>query len=69
MSRLYGVGLLRSALLPFVDEEGRFELENLKILLTSMEIAHDTSEMNEFRYFLANLGILVMKVFIPNIYP
>lgn len=61
LAKVYGISFIKSSLNPFMDGEGRIELENFKILLQSLEIEYSNSAMNEFKYYCANQGLLTIK--------
>lgn len=54
LTRIYGVGFLKSVVKPFEDAERRVDIENFKLLLRSLEIGFHTQEINEFKYYCAN---------------
>lgn len=54
LAKIYGISFIKSSLNPFMDGEGRIELDNFRILLQSLEITFDNSSLNEFKYYCAN---------------
>ncbi|CAD8128008.1 unnamed protein product [Paramecium sonneborni] len=60
MASKYTTNMLSQAFKPF-QSEGLCTLENLKIVIRSLEIGYSQLDFNEFRYYLANHGLFTLS--------
>ena len=61
ISKKFGVSFLKNSMIPFDIGNQRMEIENLGILLQSLEISCNDIELAELKYFCAGKGLLTLK--------